>query len=122
MIASPTLKQPRRNNMFIENVNGTRYVWQRFVFKATATRNVDTYCADGDGFVEVRTCNGVYGLYDQGERIRTFHATSLDQALRMAELYADATYPTMLDAYLIERFYDFRNFVMVNGAMVHIEP
>ena len=87
--------------MFIENKNGTEYVWQRFAFKSTATRNVDTYCADGDGFIEVRVCNGAIGLYDQGERIRTFHADNLNQALTLAEQYADAVYPTMLDQYAI---------------------
>ena len=87
--------------MFIENVNGIKYVWQRFAFKSTATRNVNTYCADGDGFIEVRVCNGAIGLYDQGERIRTFHADTLDQALRLAEIYADATYPTMLEDSLL---------------------
>lgn len=87
--------------MYIETVNGIKYTWQRFAYTATDTRNVDTYCADGDGIVEVRVCNAAVGLYDQGVRIRNFCANTLQEAFQIAELYADATYPHMLDTFAI---------------------
>lgn len=72
------------------------------MFPGMRNRGITTYCADGDGFLEVRVLNSVIGLYDQGERIRTFNAVNLADALEKAEMYADAVYPTMLDAYAIE--------------------
>lgn len=83
--------------MLINTINGAKYTWQVFNFRA----NVTTYCADGDGFIEVRTCGNAIGLYDQNQRVRTFHADNLTDALALAEQYADAVYPTMLDAYAI---------------------
>jgi hypothetical protein len=40
----------------IEAINGSRYIWQKF--PGLRTRGMITYCADGDGFVEVRELNG----------------------------------------------------------------
>jgi hypothetical protein len=84
----------------IQVVNGAKYVWQ--MFPGLRNRGITTYCADGDGFIEVRVLNKTVGLYDQGQRVRTFDAVDLTDALRKAEIYADAVYPTMLDAYRIE--------------------
>lgn len=81
----------------LETYESKKTIWYCIDYFETDCKGVSrSFCADGDGIVEIREINGFYNLVDQGTHISKT-GSDLPKALQVAENYLHTHYRGIFD-------------------------
>jgi hypothetical protein len=81
----------------LETYESNKTIWYCIDYFETDYKGVSrSFCADGDGIVEIREINGFYNLVDQGTHISKT-GSDLPKALQVAENYLHTHYRGIFD-------------------------
>ena len=77
--------------MQVQTINSSKLSWEAFKHSDGSV----TYCADGDGFVELEqhASGDFFNLNEQGSPIADIEGKTLAEALEIAQSYLAANYP-----------------------------